>query len=914
MLPITFNEASEPPTNGSNQAPMNPPILSRGLKRMEGTSTLHPIVNRSPVKKQLTPSIFSNRSASVTNLKFSSNLSSSTGQATIFGSNNDQKNLFLDKPYTNIGLTRVETSTLKFNNLPNEKKGNPVKIHQENPRITPIRFKVERTPGGTISKATVVPKIPTAEMNKPVDEPLVTPPHPLRRTSSGSMLLRQTPERVRRQEGEETSPIKKLKNLAHLTSINPDNVTPVLRRKRTSSLTSLSTSDMPVLTPQRLRPRGVSETREIEEKPNHVRRLIVPTVKKRSRPESESGPSSPLKKRNVSSYLARAVREVETNPMPVTPLRKIKSTILNPKAMTERITQTYGAGVTRPTISEKSSITMVNHILPQLVARSTSGETYYTATEGDISMPLSESLDECEVPPAPENTHSNSEEMVPLVKKQMSIDEKILEDEEDEGFGDSMKTIRRGQGAHLARSVSLKLSSPRSEHQKSIETITEKSCSTPSLPTAPLVRQSSTLSLRFKVSPSTFLKPISTPPVESLPSSVVEIVQNDIVEPSTSKVVDESKTERPARKSSLKTTQDVFKVREDSIHVFRRRKIRFSGLNVHYFDRRQGESTVPTEGEVSLDMHNTHHSHRYFSLSSGKRPLLDLSLYQDPELSDEEVIDPDSDEDREYDEYASAKTILRINQRHRIKLLKKSGVKVEKNEVSVDSLRTMRTVCGCSCENGVCLPETCECAIEEINCQVDGGEYPTHPCACFAETCTNPKGRIFYDPDAVHQFRHRTIMNWQAAQKTGISGSPVIKKFVDSDDEDDVRKSKNWLLQKAIPIKLEESPARYPVTPVYTRRSRSNLSDIRESSGEMCSSLGTSTSLSERMKAFQNLDNDVCCEEVDEKEYEFNKEDTLIESNSTLQEVFVENDDVKVESDVDTLESAMSPVKTTLVV
>lgn len=66
--------------------------------------------------------------------------------------------------------------------------------------------------------------------------------------------------------------------------------------------------------------------------------------------------------------------------------------------------------------------------------------------------------------------------MVPLVKKQMSIDEKIMEDDEDEGFGDSTKTIKRGQGAALARSLSLKLS-PRKDLQKPIGADTEVSFS-----------------------------------------------------------------------------------------------------------------------------------------------------------------------------------------------------------------------------------------------------------------------------------------------------------------------------------------------------------------------------------------------------------------------------------------------------
>lgn len=899
---------------------------------MMGTSQLKPISSRSPVKKLqiITPSHLSH-SASMMNLKFDINSSSSTSQTMgINGDVDNMSNMFLE-PTINHEFARTKTSsTMSLKNAAlNEKRGNPVKIHQEDPRITPIRFKVERTPGGTINKATIIPKMQsTLTFEKMKNENEITPPT-LRRSSSGSMLLRQTPERVRRQEGE-TSPVKKMRRSGSMPksvcredqtvqeSINEIKTTPVLKRKRTSSLTALLSLDMPTLTPQRFRPRGVSESRYQEEKqtPSVSKTSLVNSpIKKRNRTESGSFPSSPLKKRYVSCAALKPTENVLFVPTPVitTPMRKIKSTIFNPKAITERITQQYGAANTwiNPLGTSKTSV--VDNIPPKLVTRSTSGDTYYSVTDGEESVSSETPLEQLPAAIPSNSLLHNNESMVPLVKKQMSIDEKILEDEEDEGFGDSTKTIKRGQGSHLARSVSLKLS-PRVDLPKPLGTTTEKSCSTPSLPTAPLIRQSSTLSLRFKVSPSTFLNPADVAPlVIPAPPPVTQSVHTELSEPSTSKVVDvPEKNPTMQQKSALRKTPGIFNIRDDSLSDNRRRKIKFSGLNVHYFDRRQGESTVPTEGDVSLDMHNTHHTHRYFSLSTGKRPQLNLSLYEDDELSEDEVIYPDSDEDRDYDEYTSAKTIPRINQRHRIKLLKKSGVKVEKNPFAIDSLRNMRSVCGCSCENGVCLPATCECALVGINCQVDGGEYPTIPCNCFAETCTNPEGRIFYDPEAVHQFRHRTIMNWRASQKSGISGSPVVKKFVDSDDEEEVNKQKNWLLKKAIPIKLEESPTKYPVTPVYTRRSRSSLSDIRESTSEGSTSVTPSTSLSERIKELHHLDNEVCVEE--EKESEIDKDETIVETDITFREVFVRHEDVEVDNDAELLESALSPVKTTLVV
>ncbi|CDX47490.1 Cysteine/serine-rich nuclear protein N-terminal domain-containing protein [Caenorhabditis elegans] len=919
MQSSASNDPNKPTNNEIIKTPLVPPSPRGGLKRMAGMSQLKSTFSIS-LERTIPPPSSS-----------SSFLSHSTSMVSVAASL---------KRAGVPSLTRTKTSAL------------PIKMEKK--PMVPLRIEQDhQTPIRKLAPESI-----------PSLEDQVTPP--MRRSSSGSMLLRQTPERIRRQEEDvETpgSPVKRYRRSGSMPRLEAqsldvpirmeigNSLTPVLKRKRTSSLTCLFSSDMPpILTPQRLRPRGISETRTIDDDvfvpKSPTKKPITSPIKKRVRQDSENRSTSPLKKRYISSFSIRLEEEKEIEkavPTPTmsTPMRKFKSTIFNPRAVTERIAQTYGTG-SRQLL--KSTSSTVLPAPPALVARSTSGETYYSATEGEdsiLSAPPPQSTEVISIPKQ-DDLQRDDGKMVPLVKKQMSIDEKIMEDDEDEGFGDSMKTIKRGQGSSLARSLSLKLS-PKTDQQKPIGADTEKSCSTPSLPTAPLLsRQGSTSSLRFKVSPSTFLKPIATPIIDVSPTprpdpeplriivaaaAAAPVESTELSEPSTSKTP-EQKAEPAMQKSALRKHAANFSVREEIfIPGIRRKKIRFSGLHVHYFDRRQGGSTVPTEGDISLDMHNKHHSHRYFSLSTGKRPILDLLLYADDDLSDGEVIDPDSDEDRDYDEYASAKSIPRINQRHRIKLLKKSGVKVEKNTDAIDSLRNTRVECGCSCENGVCLPETCQCAIDGIHCQVDGGEWPTQPCACFAETCTNPEGRTFYDPEAVHEFRQRTIMNWRASQKTGISGSPVVKKFADSDEEDD--KAKTWLLKNAIPIKLEESPTKYPVTPVYTRRSRSSLSDIRESTSETTGSITPSTSLSERIKAMQHLDNEVCVEqeEKDEDDAYFmdNKEDTIIEADLTLQEVYVEQDMVAVTvesssetTDIDANEmieaTAMSPVKTTLVV
>ncbi|UMM11477.1 hypothetical protein L5515_000742 [Caenorhabditis briggsae] len=913
--------SKELPQNEEKTMPLIAPCPPRGLKRMEGTSKLKPIAPDSPVKRFQAPSSSSLLGHSVSML--SMRLGTGSTPVRPFVANGQ-----IVTPTMGSLLTRTLTSSIPFKVItPAEKRvPAPLKIHQTKGTITPIRLKIERTPGGTINKAVVVPKLPESEISRNSDDGQVTPPAGMKRSTSGSMLLRRTPERIRRQEEIETSPEKRMRRSGsiprslRLEESLPiplsDNQTPVLKRKRTSSLTSLF-SDMPVLTPQtRLRPRGVSESREDRTSPQ---KGIVSPLKKRSRQVSGSEPPSPLKKRDFStvSITMTGGDQGTSNRLSRTPVRNIRSTIFNPKVVSDHIAQTYGQGIKRPIDTDLLSSS--NPVPPKLVTRSTSGETYYSAIEDELAQQEETITERAEVFLTPHASECSDSAMVPLVQKQISIDEKMLNGEEDEGFGDSMKTIKKGQGTALARSLSLKLS-PLNQEIKPIGN-TEKSCSTPSLPTAPLLRQGSTSSLRFKVSPSNFLKSITvtpvTRPIEIVPQpSLAPVAPVDPVvipesspvelsEPSTSGGIKEMAV---VRKSVLKAPKAAFKIRENHMQGSRRRQIKFNGLDVHYFDRCQGESTVPSEGDVSLDMHNTHHCHRYFSLASGKRPLLDLALYDDGELSEGEEIYPDSD-DQEYDEYASAKTINRLNQRLRIKMLKKSGVKVEKTAVA-ESWRATRTVCGCSCENGVCLPDTCECALSGINCQVDGGNWPTHPCTCVVDTCDNPNGRICYDQEAVFSYRKKTIDFWKASQVTGITGSPQVTKFVDSDDEED-KQSKNWHLKN---ITLEQSPTKFPVTPVYTRRARSTLSDIRESGSEASTSVTPSTSLSERMKAMQHLENEVCVE-VEEKEYEdVDKEETLVEADLTLQEVYVTREPESMNSGTDLLDTPMSPVKTTLVV
>lgn len=71
----------------------------------------------------------------------------------------------------------------------------------------------------------------------------------------------------------------------------------------------------PILTPQRLRPRGISETRTIDDDvfvpKSPTKKPITSPIKKRVRQDSENRSTSPLKKRYISSFSIRLEEEKE---------------------------------------------------------------------------------------------------------------------------------------------------------------------------------------------------------------------------------------------------------------------------------------------------------------------------------------------------------------------------------------------------------------------------------------------------------------------------------------------------------------------------------------------------------------------------------------------------------------------------
>ncbi|WKX88007.1 hypothetical protein Q1695_007985 [Nippostrongylus brasiliensis] len=258
----------------------------------------------------------------------------------------------------------------------------------------------------------------------------------------------------------------------------------------------------------------------------------------------------------------------------------------------------------------------------------------------------------------------------------------------------------------------------------------------------------------------------------------------------------------------------------DSIQLTKRNKsVRFLNVSVFYFARTQGTSTVPKSGEVALGMMDKHFKKRQFPLWLGRRP--ELTLINDSEDSVSEGEDVGDIFDPEGHERCTAYQLPTLEGKTRIKMLKRSGVQVQKEETpeSLESIRRSRLLCGCQCEGGVCVPETCQCALEGINCQVDGIDDfgSSHPCSCSSADCGNPEGRIEFDVAHVRNHCRMTILRVKHAEQMGVYDSPQRIRFTSEGEA-----------QTAVPIcgpstknvadVVDERPLRkFPVTPVYKR-------------------------------------------------------------------------------------------------
>ncbi|XP_072214255.1 cysteine/serine-rich nuclear protein 2 isoform X2 [Excalfactoria chinensis] len=220
----------------------------------------------------------------------------------------------------------------------------------------------------------------------------------------------------------------------------------------------------------------------------------------------------------------------------------------------------------------------------------------------------------------------------------------------------------------------------------------------------------------------------------------------------------------------------------------RRKNVRFDQVTVYYFARRQGFTSVPSQGGSSLGMAPRHNSVRSYTLCEfaqeqevNHREILREHLKEEKlhakkmkltkngtveseeaeGLTLEDISDDDIDvENVEVDDYFFLQP---LPTKQRRALLRASGVHridaEEKQELR--AIRLSREECGCDCRL-YCDPEACACSQAGIKCQVDRMSFP---CGCSRDGCGNMAGRIEFNPIRVRTHYLHTIMKLELENK-----------------------------------------------------------------------------------------------------------------------------------------------------
>ncbi|CDQ57761.1 unnamed protein product [Oncorhynchus mykiss] len=263
---------------------------------------------------------------------------------------------------------------------------------------------------------------------------------------------------------------------------------------------------------------------------------------------------------------------------------------------------------------------------------------------------------------------------------------------------------------------------------------------------------------------------------EEVSSSPCSSLRESDYEVSCSESGDSSDSVNPSASGTF--TPDSILKREKRV---RTRRVHFENVTVYYFSRRQGFTSVPSQGGSTLGMSNRHSCVRQFSLgefaleqerihrdmlrdhlkeekiNSIKLKLTKNGTVESEEantLTAEDISDDDIDlENTEVDEYFFLQPLTTKKRRA---LLRTSGVKKidveEKHELR--AIRLSREDCGCDCRV-FCDPETCACSVAGIKCQVDRMSFP---CGCTKEGCSNAAGRVEFNPIRVRTHFLHTIM------------------------------------------------------------------------------------------------------------------------------------------------------------
>ncbi|XP_055044309.2 cysteine/serine-rich nuclear protein 2 isoform X2 [Misgurnus anguillicaudatus] len=220
-----------------------------------------------------------------------------------------------------------------------------------------------------------------------------------------------------------------------------------------------------------------------------------------------------------------------------------------------------------------------------------------------------------------------------------------------------------------------------------------------------------------------------------------------------------------------------------------RKQVRFDAVTVYYFSRKQGFTSVPSQGGSSLGMARHHCAIRHYTLgefareqeSSHKLVLRQhlrqeklnarkLKLTRNGTVDSPEAelltLDDISDEDLDVEsvDVDDCFFLQPLPTKRRRALLRASGIaRIDAREkAELRAIRLSREECGCDCRF-YCDPRHCGCSQAGIKCQVDRMSFP---CGCTRDGCGNAAGRIEFNPLRVRTHYLHTIMKLDVEKRT----------------------------------------------------------------------------------------------------------------------------------------------------
>ncbi|KAI4898672.1 hypothetical protein NFI96_018003 [Prochilodus magdalenae] len=226
-----------------------------------------------------------------------------------------------------------------------------------------------------------------------------------------------------------------------------------------------------------------------------------------------------------------------------------------------------------------------------------------------------------------------------------------------------------------------------------------------------------------------------------------------------------------------------------------RKRVRFDAVTVYYFSRRQGFTSVPSQGGSSLGMARHHCAIRHYTLGefareqeSSHRHILRQHLRQEKlnarklkltrngtvecAQADLLTLDDVSDDDLDVEgvEVDDCFFLQPLPTKRRRALLRASGIaRIDAREkTELRAIRLSREECGCDCRF-YCDPHQCGCSQAGIKCQVDRMSFP---CGCSRDGCHNTAGRIEFNPLRVRTHYLHTIMKLDLEKRRLLGSRP----------------------------------------------------------------------------------------------------------------------------------------------